>query len=161
VGILPDELFSAAANKSYAEYQKQREVDARVEARMKNEADAYAAELQRRRNEINRFAERNMAPQLRAQQVVLHPIDEQHHRDLLEYCADNNWPIDLPIMPHALYEYLVTESIKGYEHILAIANSVAKVHEVRAPADMCPSRTHLVQALLELAREEEEQQHSN
>jgi hypothetical protein len=152
-GIMPDEPFSEEANKAYAEHLKRREAEAKAEAA----AAAYAAELRKRCNEIDLFCGKYMGPQIEAQRVTVKPIDKRRFRELLEFCRENDWPTNLPVLPHALYEFCVMESRnKGYKHILAIVKSIARIHEAAGEDMCCPSRDPLVKAFLDLAREEEE-----
>jgi hypothetical protein len=154
-GVMPDEPFSEEANKSYAEYVKRQAAEAKAEA----DAEAWGVELRKRCNEIDLFCGKYMGPQLEAQRIVLRQTDKARFRELLEFCRENDWPTNLPIMPHALYEFCVTESHKGYKHILAIVKSIARIHEAAGEDMCCPSRDPLVKALLELAREEEVRSH--
>jgi hypothetical protein len=157
-GVMPDEPFSEEANKAYAEHLKRQKAEAKAEA----DAAAYAAELRKRCNEIDLFCGKNMRPQIEAQRVVLRQADKARFRDLLEFCRDNEWPTNLPIMAHAFYEYCVSESAKGYKHILSIVRSIGRIHEAAGEDMCCPTRDPLVRALLALCREEEEaNQNSN
>jgi hypothetical protein len=146
-GILGDEPITAA---SMAEACERAADQARAEAA----AAAYAAELRKRCSDIDLFADKNMHAELEKQRVVLRPADRARFRELLEFCREYEWPHSLPIMPHALYEHIVSESDKGYKHVLSIVKSIAKIHEA-AGEDICPSRDPLVKAYLELVREDE------
>src|SRR5215468_10883109 len=77
-------------------------------------AEAWAAELRQRCAEIDLMAGKYMAPQLDRQKPVIKPIDKQRFRELQTFCAENDWPTNLPIMAHALCEYIAGESIHGY-----------------------------------------------
>ena len=143
-----------------AEFERKHEEDCKrreAEAKAEADAEAWGVELRKRCNEIDLFAGKYMAPQLERQRTIVRPADKARFRELLEFCRDNDWPTNLPIMPHALYEFCVTESHKGYKHILAIVKSIARIHEAAGEDMCCPSRDPLVKALLDLAREEEEQ----
>ena len=142
-----------------AEFERKHEEDCKrreAEAKAEADAEAWGVELRKRCNEIDLFAGKYMAPQLERQRTIVRLADKARFRDLLEFCRDNEWPTNLPIMPHALYEFCVTESHKGYKHILAIVKSIARIHEAAGEDMCCPSRDPLVKALLEMAREEEE-----
>jgi hypothetical protein len=144
-----------------AEFERKHEEDCKrreAEAQAQADAETWAAKLRQRCNEIDLFAGKYMRPQIEAQRVTVKPIDKRRFRDLLEFCRENEWPTNLPIMPHSLYEFCAIESNKGgYKHILAIVKSIARIHEAAGEDMCCPSRDPLVKALLELAREEEEQ----
>jgi hypothetical protein len=143
-----------------AEFERKHEEDCKrreAEAQAQADAETWAAKLRQRCAEIDLLAGKYMMPQLEAQRVVLRPIDKARFKELLEFCGQHYWPIALPILPHALYEYLVSESEKGYKHLRQIAKSIALIHSA-AGEDVCPSRDPLVKALLDLAREDEENQ---
>ena len=123
-------------------------------------AEAWAAELRQRCAEIDLMAGKYMAPQLDRQKPVIKPIDKQRFRELQTFCAENDWPTNLPIMAHALCEYIAGESIHGYKHVVAIVKSISKTHEA-AGEDACPTRDPLVKAYLELVRDDETQAHRN
>src|SRR5262245_11998846 len=144
-GILPDGpiVFDEA-------WQREREEMAAREAA----AAEYAVEVRRRCAEIDLMAGRYMRPQLERQRVVTTKVDMARFRKLLEFCRENDWPPTLPIRPHALFELIVSESEKGYKHILAITKSIAKISEA-AGEDACPTRDPLVRAYLDLVHEEE------
>jgi hypothetical protein len=133
-----------------AEAARLREEEAQREAA----AADWGAELRRRCAEIDRFAGMHMGAQLECQRPIVRPIDKQRFREVQAFCARNDWPTTLPIMPHALYEFIVTESGKGHKHILQIAKSIRKIHEA-AGEHACPTRDPLVTAFLDLVREEE------
>ena len=119
-------------------------------------AEAWAAELRQRCAEIDLMAGRYMAPQLDRQKPVIKPIDKQRFRELQDFCKQNDWPTNLPIMAHALCEYIAGESIHGYKHVVAIVRSIRKIHEA-AGEDACPTRDPLVKAYIELVRDDEAQ----
>jgi hypothetical protein len=140
-----------------AEFERKHERFREAEAKAEADAAAYAAELRKRCNEIDLFCGKNMRPQIEAQRVTVKPIDKRRFRELLEFCRANDWPTNLPVLPHALYEFCVMES-RSYKHILAIVKSIARIHEAAGEDMCCPSRDPLVKAYLELAREEEANQ---
>ena len=148
-----------------AEFERKHEEDCKrreAEAQAQADAETWAAKLRQRCNEIDLFAGKYMRPQIEAQRVTVKPIDKRRFRDLLEFCRENEWPTNLPIMAHALYEYCVSESAKGYKHILSIVRSIGRIHEAAGEDMCCPTRDPLVRALLALCREEEEaNQNSN
>jgi len=144
-GILPDGpiVFDEA-------WKREREGMAAREAA----AAEYAVELRRRCGQIDLLAGRYMAPQLERQRPVIKPIDKARFRDLQHFCQENDWPSTLPIVPHALYEHIVGESVRGFKHILAIVRSIAKIHEA-AGEEVCPTRDPLVKAYLDAVRDDE------
>src|SRR5262245_43581892 len=80
------------------------------EAQRAAAAAEWGAELRRRASAIDLMAGRHMAPQLERQRPVIKPIDKARFRELQEFCKQNDWPSTLPIVPHALYEHVVSES---------------------------------------------------
>jgi len=135
-----------------AEAERLREVERQREAA----AAEWQAELRRRCAEIDKFAgkQKHMAAQLERHKPIVRPVDMARFAELRQFCNEHDWPTALPIMPHALFEFIVSENAKGYRHILAIVKSIAKIHEAAAE-DACPSRDPLVKAYLELARDDE------
>src|SRR5262245_19828885 len=117
-------------------------------------AEEWGAELRRRCSEIDALAGKYMAPQLERHKPNIRPADKQRFHELQAFCAENDWPTRLPILPHALYEYLVSENVRGYKHILSIAKSIARCHEL-ASEDACPTRDPLVKSYLDLVRDED------
>jgi len=119
-GVLPDGpiVFDEA-------WKREREEMAAREAAAAN----YAAELRHRCADIDLMAGKYMSPQLERQKPFIKPIDKAPFRDLQHFCQENDWPSTLPIVPHALYEHIVGESVRGFKHILAIVRSIAKIHE--------------------------------
>jgi hypothetical protein len=148
-----------------AEFEREHEEDCKrreAEAKAAADAEAWGLELRKRCAEIDLFAGKYMRPQIEAQRVTVKPIDKRRFRELLEFCREDDWPTNLPVLPHALYEFCVTESRnKGFKHILAIVKSIARIHEAAGEDMCCPTRDPLVKAFLALCREEEETQNSN
>jgi len=134
------------------------EVDRQIETERQREAAAaeWQIELRRRCAEIDKFAgkQKHMAAQLERHRPTVRPVDMARFAELRQFCNENDWPTALPIIPHALFEFIVSESAKGYRHVLAIVKSIAKIHEAAAE-DACPSRDPLVKAYLELVRDDE------
>src|SRR5262245_6205098 len=117
-------------------------------------AAAYAAELRHRCAEIDLTAGKYMAPQLEGQKPTIKPIDKARFRELQEFCKQNDWPTSLPVLPHALFEFIVGESTHGYRHIIQIVTSIKRIHEA-AGEDACPTRDPLVKAYLDAVRDDE------
>src|SRR5262245_667362 len=103
-------------------------------------AAEYAVELRHRCAEIDLTAGKYMAPQREGQKRTVRPVDKARFRELQDFCKQNDWPTTLPIMPHALYEHIVGESVRGYKHILSIVKSISRIHEAAAGEDACPTR---------------------
>ena len=132
-----------------AEAERLREQEAQREAA----ALEWQASLRRGCAEIDAMAGKFMRPQLEKQRPVVRPIDLARFKELQRFCAENDWPTTLPILPHALCEYLV--SIGGTcKAQLALTRSISKIHEAAGEPN-CPTRDPLVRAHLELARDEE------
>jgi len=133
-----------------AEAERLRELERQREAA----AAEWQIELRRRCAEIDMFAGKHMGAQLERQRPIVRPIDKQRFRELQDFCKQNEWPTTLPILPHALHEFTVSESGKGYKHILQIVKSIRKIHEA-AGEDACPTRDPLVRAFVELVHDGE------
>ena len=127
-----------------------------VERQREVAAIEYAAELRRRCAAIDSMAGKYMRPQLEKQRPVVRPIDLGRFKELQRFCADNEWPSSLPIMPHALLEYLVSAG-GNHKVQLALTRSIAKIHDAAGEPN-CPTRDPLVRAHIELVREEQTNQ---
>jgi len=135
-----------------AEVERQRDAERQREAA----AAEWQAALRHRCAEIDKFAgkQKHMAAQLERHRPTVRPVDMARFAELRQFCNENAWPTGLPILPHALFEFIVSESDKGHKHILQIVRSIRKIHSA-AGEDACPSRDPLVEAYLELVRDDE------
>src|SRR5262245_57731439 len=136
-GVLPDGeiIFDES-------WQREREEIAARETA----AAEWAAELRHRCADIDLMAGKYMAPQIERQKPTVKPVDKARFRELQDFCKQNDWPTSLPILPHALYEFIVGESVRGHKHIWQIVKSISKIHEAAAGEDACPTRDPLVKA---------------
>ena len=143
----------------YIDWTEEQKAEAARQCEVERQREAAAAEwqieLRRRCAEIDRFAGMHMGAQLERQRPIVRPIDKQRFRELQRFCAENDWPTALPTTPHALYEFIVSESVRGHKHILQIAKSIRKIHEA-AGEDACPTRDPLVRAYIDLVRDDED-----
>src|SRR5262245_41901884 len=114
----------------------------------------WGQELRKRCSDIDLFAGQHMAPQLRRNKPTIKPADKERFRELQAFCAENDWPTSLPILPHALYEYLISGNAKGYKYLHSIVRSIARCHEL-AGEHNCPTRDQLIRAYIDLVREDE------
>src|SRR5215468_811357 len=115
----------------YLDWTEDQKAEAARQCEVARQREAAAAEwqieLRRRCAEIDAMAGKYMAPQLERHKPTVRPIDMARFAELREFCNTNGWPSSLPIMPHALCEFIVSESGKGHKHILQIAKSIRKI----------------------------------